>query len=307
MVFRAARPSSELDDGGALRGIASKVPDKDADKVHQLVDDIDHLIAAAKGGTTRQVLLAVRDDVGLGQAMGMLDRTGSGQGSSHLDDLEALLQVADLHPDPVTFETWLRSTFQREADEHGVTLSTVHRVKGREWDRVMVFGVSGGVMPHRLADDREEERRVLHVGLTRGRHRVTVLADRTRRSPFLDELAGVAPVQPIVADSPPAAPSTRPARTRSLVVPPEQLSGAAARVEADLRAWRTSRCRADGVPAYVVLTDRSLRGIASSAPSTLAELLACDGIGPAKLENYGDDILALVADATERTLDPESG
>ena len=84
----------------ALRRIAATVPDKDADKVERLVDDIDLVLDAADGGSTRQVLLAVRDAVGLGQAMGMLDRTGSGQGSSHLDDLEALLQVADLHPDP---------------------------------------------------------------------------------------------------------------------------------------------------------------------------------------------------------------
>ena len=76
---------------------------------------------------------------------------------------------------------------------------------------------------------------------------------------------------------------------------PVALTGTPARVEADLRAWRTKRSRADGVPAYVVLTDRSLQGIALAGPTTLAELLACDGIGPAKLENYGEEILALVA------------
>ena len=49
------------------------------------------------------------------------------------------------------------------------------------------------------------------------------------------------------------------------------------------------------MPAYVVLSDRSLQGIATTGPTTPAALLACDGIGPAKLENYGDEILALVA------------
>ena len=137
-------------------------------RCERLVDDIELVIdGAPTAARPDEVLLAVRDDVGLGQAMGMLDRTGSGQGSSHLDDLEALLQVADLHPDPATFETWLRRAFQREAAEHGVTLSTVHRVKGREWDRVAVFGVSSGILPHRLTEDREEERRVLHVAITR--------------------------------------------------------------------------------------------------------------------------------------------
>src|SRR4029077_3449200 len=83
----------------------------------------------------RHVLEAVRDDVGLGAAMSLLDRTGGGQGSSHLDDIDGLLGVADLHPDPGGFEPWLRGVFKRETDPSGVTLSTVHRVKGREWDR----------------------------------------------------------------------------------------------------------------------------------------------------------------------------
>ncbi len=281
----------------ALRGIAGTVPDKDADKVHRLVDDIDLVVTAAEDGTTRSVLLAVRDEVGLGQAMGMLDRTGSGQGSSHLDDLEALLQVADLHPDPATFEAWLGQAFRAEVDEGGVTLSTVHRVKGREWDRVAVFGVTRGILPHRLADDQEEERRVLHVAITRGRHRVAVLGDRSRRSPFLDQLTGVAPVS--AAPTAPPTPTTAPKRPasgarRAAPTKLEPLTGDQARIEAALRAWRTTRSRADGVPAYVVLTDRCLQGIVMASPSSLVELSACEGIGPAKLENYGEEILALV-------------
>ena len=114
----------------------------------RLVDDLRLVVDAGRDGTTRDVLEVVRDDVGLGAAMSLLDRTGGGQGSSHLDDLDGLLGVADLHPDPSGFEPWLRSAFRREADPDGVTLSTIHRVKGREWDRVAVFGVSDG---HRAA------------------------------------------------------------------------------------------------------------------------------------------------------------
>ena len=66
-------------------------------------------------------------------------------------------------------------------------------MKGREWDRVVVFGVTDGIVPHRLSEDIEEERRILHVGITRGRQRVLVLGDRTRRSRFLGELDGSAP------------------------------------------------------------------------------------------------------------------
>jgi len=48
------------------------------------------------------------------------------------------------------------------------------------------------------------------------------------------------------------------------------------------------------VPAYIVLNDKHLRGIAIARPSTPSELTACDGIGPAKLERYGDEILAVL-------------
>ncbi|MBA3287864.1 MAG: HRDC domain-containing protein, partial [Acidimicrobiia bacterium] len=54
------------------------------------------------------------------------------------------------------------------------------------------------------------------------------------------------------------------------------------------------RASADGVPAYVVLNDRHLRGIAMARPADVDELAACDGIGPAKLERYADEILAVL-------------
>ena len=126
-----------------IADIADQVPDKESAKVLRLAGDLGAVVQAARRGTTRKVLEVVRDDVGLGSAMTLLDRTGGGQGSSHLDDLEGLLAVADLHPDPAGFEPWLRGVFNRETDTGGVTLSTIHRVKGREWPHVVVFGVDG--------------------------------------------------------------------------------------------------------------------------------------------------------------------
>ena len=86
----------------------------------------------------------MRDDVGLGRAVDLLDASGGGEGQSHRDDLDALLQVADLHPDPAGFEPWLRAALARPDDEAGVVLSTIHRVKGREWPRVRCSGRATG-------------------------------------------------------------------------------------------------------------------------------------------------------------------
>ena len=68
--------------------------------------------------------------------------------------------------------------FHTERDPLGVTVSTIHRVKGREWDHVAALGVVDGIVPHRLAEDTEEERRALHVGITRGAT-AAVLTDPT--------------------------------------------------------------------------------------------------------------------------------
>jgi superfamily II DNA helicase RecQ len=78
------------------------------------------------------------------------------------------------------------------------------------------------------------------------------------------------------------------------LAPPTTLWGPAAAAEAALRAWRSGRSSADGVPAYIVVNDKHLRGIALGRPATPAALVACDGIGPAKLERYGDEILEVL-------------
>jgi superfamily II DNA helicase RecQ len=62
-----------------------------------------------------------------------------------------------------------------------------------------------------------------------------------------------------------------------------------------LRTWRTERARADEVPAYVVFADATLREVAGAKPGSLPELAALKGVGPAKLERYGDEVLSVVA------------
>ena len=61
-----------------------------------------------------------------------------------------------------------------------------------------------------------------------------------------------------------------------------------------LRAWRSEVARKRGVPAYVVLHDSTIDGIASLRPTTSGELRGIPGIGDKKLEHYGDELIALV-------------
>jgi DNA helicase-2/ATP-dependent DNA helicase PcrA len=264
-----------------------------------MADDIGMLAGLAGGGaTTRELLTVVRDRIGLGGAMEMLDGSkGTEATASHLDDIEALIQVADLHDDPGGFEPWLRASLASSAGGEGVRLATVHRVKGREWDRVAVFGANAGLMPHRLSESWEGERRVMHVAITRARHRCSVLADADRRSPFLAELRGEAAeaaTKPAVTT---ATLGRATARSRARVEGPAPDSPEQHAAAEALRAWRKARADGDGVPAYVVLSNRQLDGIAAAMPADERELLACEGIGPSRLERYGDDILAVLESA----------
>ncbi|MDL9945692.1 DNA helicase RecQ [Gordonia sp. ABSL11-1] len=62
-----------------------------------------------------------------------------------------------------------------------------------------------------------------------------------------------------------------------------------------LRAWRKAEASRRGVPPYVVFNDATLRELAGRRPVTADQLRSVSGIGDAKLEQYGDDVLATIA------------
>ena len=61
-----------------------------------------------------------------------------------------------------------------------------------------------------------------------------------------------------------------------------------------LREWRSEAAKRAAVPAYVVLNDSELVGIAARRPTTFAELARCKGMGPVRLERWGDELLAIL-------------
>ena len=62
-----------------------------------------------------------------------------------------------------------------------------------------------------------------------------------------------------------------------------------------LRTWRAEQAKQQGVPAYIVFGDATLRGVAASRPGSLDELAQISGVGAKKLETYGEQLLAVVA------------
>ena len=92
-------------------------------------------------------------------------------------------------------------------------------------------------------------------------------------------------------ETPKAARAPRARRRDGTTSPVTDLQPAAvARFDA-LRSWRAGTAREQGVPAYVIFHDSTLRAIAQSMPHDLHALARIPGIGAAKLERYGDAVL----------------
>jgi DNA helicase-2/ATP-dependent DNA helicase PcrA len=157
----------------------------------------------------------------------------------------------------------------------GVHLLTLHGAKGLEFEAVLVARVEEKELPTRLAktaDAIDEERRLFYVGLTRAKRHLFVTWTRMP-SRFLRELGLM----------------TKHAARRE----PEPDDP----IFAALKEWRLERARADEVPAYVVFHNSTLAEIAGRKPQTLRDLATVPGVGPAKLDRYGVDVLAALAAA----------
>jgi ATP-dependent DNA helicase RecQ len=85
-------------------------------------------------------------------------------------------------------------------------------------------------------------------------------------------------------------------RKRKEPTPEIPLSAEAAVLEERLRAWRREESGKLGQPAFLVFSDRTLRAIAAERPRSEEDLLAVDGIGPAKVAKFGAAVCAICAD-----------
>jgi DNA helicase-2/ATP-dependent DNA helicase PcrA len=198
-------------------------------------------------------------------------------------DLARLVALAEAFDGDVNgFAADLRQRFDPGGDgARGVHLLTLHRAKGLEFDAIFLPRLTEKELPSKQARSDEElaeERRLLYVGLTRARRELW-LTWSGKPSRFLRELVEL----DSLGDHGP-----RPKRSEAREWTP---------LGEKLREWRLSRAKADGVPPYVVFHDSVLQAIAEAQPESLGELSQLSGIGPAKLDRYGADLLGVLAAA----------
>jgi DNA helicase II / ATP-dependent DNA helicase PcrA len=214
---------------------------------------------------------------------------------------------------------------QETADPDGaVTLLTIHRAKGLEFDAVFLVALEEGLLPISYAktdEEVEDERRLLYVGVTRARTHLWLSWARMRpgfrgkpsaRRPsrLLYNLGPGAPTSASAgaAGAPKAAKGSRTcgcgapllsaadrkARRCSSCVAALAGGDVDPQLAESLRDWRKARAKRDEVPAFVICNDRTLVEIAARRPTSPEDLLGVHGFGPAKLEKYGEEVIALV-------------
>ena len=276
-----------------LFGLAGRLNnERDADRLTEFAADVQKLQQQVKAGApTSDVVFTLVDEIGLGGSVSGLDAHRRGMNrSAQGDDLTAVQHLAALHDDVASFERFLRSSLATQRSSDGVTLATVHRVKGQEWPHVVVHHVDAEQYPHRLSDDVEEERRLFHVAITRASRHATVVTGPTP-SPFVEELTTEPrPGRVISSHRPEPAPTTTSSKKTD---PTEGLDAAESERFEQLRTLRSRL--AEGKPAYVVFDNKTLAAIARTAPTTKQDLAKISGVGPAKLDKYGDAVIELIA------------
>ncbi len=235
------------------------------------------LLKALRDGGSTDVATTVRS---VADAQGLLATVPEKLGEreqTRQADLARLVRLAEQFDDGERtvsdFAASLQERFGASAGR-GVHLLTLHRAKGLEFEAVYIPRLEEGELPTRRArgEELEDERRLLYVGLTRAkRHLLVTWSGKASR--FLDELGVRASAAPLSIKE-------------KLEVTP---------AVAALKEWRLARARAEEVPAYVVFNDRTLAELVRLAPRTIAELAAVRGIGPAKLERFGPELLEALA------------
>jgi DNA helicase-2/ATP-dependent DNA helicase PcrA len=196
------RALEEVGVGSRVRGAARFF---DRPEVREAV----HALRAAALTIAGEPLFKSVSDVLRSMGWTMQAPDGPGAVRARWESLNAIARLVDDAPQGTTFrqfadELRARAEAQHEPTVSAVTLATLHSAKGLEWDEVYIIGLTEGMLPIAYAkgfDAIDEERRLLYVGITRARRRLSLSwarasgAHRGEREPsrFLQEFGSRTP------------------------------------------------------------------------------------------------------------------
>jgi ATP-dependent DNA helicase RecQ len=221
-----------------------------------------------------------------------------GETSAPCGNCDTCLQPAQAWDGTVPAQKLLSTVFrlQRERNQRFGAGQSIDILLGRKTDKVLqydhhelsVFGIGTEL---REAEWRGVVRQLLAQGLlaVEGDYGTLSLTEASG-----DVMRGGRTVM-LRREPERTAKAARPERTAKPAAAAVSLDGPATDLFERLRAWRAAAAKEQGVPAYVIFHDATLRQIATTGPTTLAQLSAISGVGETKLARYGPAILETLA------------
>ncbi len=180
------------------------------------------------------------------------------------------------------------------AGENDVTLATIHSIKGLEAEMVFVIGCHSINFPCRGSehpvldlikvdeyDKEEEERRLFYVAMGRAKNSLYLTYSGKKATYFItDSMLEIIEQKQMNLNIGKKA-NTSINKSNDIMT--------------RLKEWRTEISYDMGVPAFMILNDRTLIDIAQKMPMTSGDLEEVHGLGPAKIMKYGEDILRIIS------------
>jgi DNA helicase-2/ATP-dependent DNA helicase PcrA len=186
--------------------------------------------------------------------------------------------------------------------EDKITLATVHSIKGLEAEMVFVVGCTSNNFPCKGSehpvieivkveeyDKEEEEQRLFYVAMSRAKKSLYLTYTGKKPTYFITDemfkLLGSENINLRIEEA------QKELETQDSSPLKGDMNGD---VFDMLKGWRRVNSEKESVPAYCVLNDRTLKELAIKMPENLSEVESVNGIGPSKIEKYGEDILKIV-------------
>ena len=172
-------------------------------------------------------------------------------------------------------------------------MATVHSIKGMEADTVFLVGCTSNNFPCRAIehpvielikiedyDKEEEERRLFYVAVSRAKKRLYLTYAKSLTWFINKNQKLTSSIKKLNGE------------LSSYKVPHENTGSS--NTISELKKWRHMIANESGVPAYIVMHDKTLIEIATLKPQCIEDLENIYGLGPTKIKKYGEEILRIV-------------
>ncbi|MBI5393308.1 ATP-dependent DNA helicase UvrD2 [Candidatus Woesearchaeota archaeon] len=191
----------------------------------------------------------------------------------------------------------IRNPIVAKGDE--ITLATIHAIKGLEAQTVFVIGCTTNNFPCRTTDHpvmemikvdeydkEEEERRLFYVALSRAKEQL-ILTYSGAISYFI-----TAEMLQMIDNRTTAKIEGK--ENKANIIKADYKTNKNNAIYAKLKQWRLELAKANGVPAYMIINDKTILDLLEKMPTEIKDLEEIYGLGPNKIRKYGEELLMLV-------------